>query len=90
MGDVRVGGVDVVVKIGSLDSVVIMLAEERVLEALGVTEMDERIEELEKIVAVEVVALLLRLLTLHPGGRVHDLVVRLTEALVVVAFFVVK
>lgn len=90
MGNVRVGGVEVVVKIGSLDSVVIVLAEERVLEVEDVTGMDEIMEELEKTMVVEVVVLFLALLTLHPGGRVHDLVVTLIEALVVVAFFVVK
>ena len=84
VGDGRGGGVDDVVKSGALDSVVMMLIEERLVEVEGGTGLEGRDEELDGTLGVEVVVLLLRLLMLHPGGRVHDLVVTVAEGLVAV------
>jgi hypothetical protein len=81
------GRVEVVVKSASLDSVVMISMEERVEGVMG---MEGRVEELDGMVGVEGVVLLLRLLMLHPGGRVQDLVLMVAEVLVVVALWVVR
>lgn len=84
VGEGRVRSAEDVVKSGSLDSVVMMLIEERLVEVEGGTGLEGRDEELDGTLGVEVVVLLLRLLMLHPGGRVHDLVVTVAEGLVAV------